>query len=98
MHNKKKTPVFTIAIPVVKTEFFRQTLESATSQTFQDDEIVVVNNAKNLVFLVTGKDKAKVAKAILEDKDITLPASRIRPFCGKLFWLFDKDASTLLSF
>ncbi|MDR3229605.1 MAG: glycosyltransferase, partial [Puniceicoccales bacterium] len=35
---------FSILIPVVKTKFFKESFESAAAQTFDDYEIVVLNN------------------------------------------------------
>ena len=59
-------PQFTIAIPVVKTNFFHKTLKSAINQTFTDYEIIVLNNANN-------------QKIKIEIQDITLEASKTFP-------------------
>ena len=56
----------------------------------------VINNAKNIIFLVTGSNKAKVVKEILEEKNSVLPAARIKPKDGKLFFLLDKGAASYL--
>ncbi len=58
----------------------------------------VINNADNVVFIVTGKNKAEVIRKILE-KDpaaINLPASNINPVYGTLKWFIDSDAGSLL--
>jgi 6-phosphogluconolactonase len=57
----------------------------------------VINNAKNIIFLVSGYDKAQVIKEILEEKNMMLPASRVDPGKGKVFLLMDKKAASLLS-
>ena len=57
----------------------------------------VINNAKNIIFLVSGYDKAQVMKEILEEKNMMLPASRVNPEKGKVFFLMDEKAASLLS-
>jgi len=58
----------------------------------------VINNARNVVFIVTGKNKSKVVDDILNHKQDSkkYPASFIKPLNGKLFWLLDKEAASLL--
>ena len=56
----------------------------------------VINNAKNIIFLVAGSNKAKVVKEILEEKNSVLPAARVKPKKGKLFFLLDKSAASYL--
>ncbi|GJQ71273.1 hypothetical protein Trydic_g11012 [Trypoxylus dichotomus] len=53
----------------------------------------VVNNAKNCVFIATGEEKAEIAKRVLIDKDQTLPASRVCPHTGNLYWIVDKGVT-----
>ncbi len=57
----------------------------------------VLNRASQVVLFVSGKQKAAVVKAVLEDKHTDLPAQRIQPANGKLTWLLDHDAASLLS-
>jgi 6-phosphogluconolactonase len=57
----------------------------------------VLNRAKRIVFLVSGKEKAAVLKTILEEPEARLPAQRIQPAGGTLTWLVDRDAASLLS-
>ena len=57
----------------------------------------VINNAKNICFLITGKSKAAVLKEIIEDKDSTLPAAQVQPARGTVFFLMDQGAASLLS-
>jgi 6-phosphogluconolactonase len=47
----------------------------------------VINNALNIIFLICGRNKAKVLREILEGKENLLPASRVKPEKGKLFFL-----------
>lgn len=58
----------------------------------------VINNARNIVFIVTGKNKSKIVDSILtyniESKNY--PATYIKPVAGNLIWLLDKEASSLL--
>lgn len=54
----------------------------------------VINNAKNVIFLVTGKEKAEmVARVIENDINGDLPASQVNPLDGNLIWLLDTDAA-----
>jgi 6-phosphogluconolactonase len=56
----------------------------------------VINNASNVLFLVSGKDKAPILSEILEgDKGIS-PADRVNPKSGNLYWLADRDAAANL--
>lgn len=57
----------------------------------------VLNRAKEIYFLVSGKEKAPIVKTVLENKDAELPAQKIQPIKGKLAWLLDKEAAYLLS-
>ena len=56
----------------------------------------VLNHARQIVFLVSGKEKSQVLRAILEEGQTALPAQRIRPVSGKLTWLLDREAASLL--
>lgn len=57
----------------------------------------LINQARHGVFLVSGRGKAEVLRAILEYRDRTLPAQRIQPKQGPVTWLLDRDAASLLS-
>jgi 6-phosphogluconolactonase len=57
----------------------------------------VINNAKNICFLVTGASKANAIKTILEDKASTLPAAQVKPTQGTVLFLIDQAAASLLS-
>jgi 6-phosphogluconolactonase len=58
----------------------------------------VINNAQNIVFLVTGEQKAGiVSRVILTDNEREYPASLVRPEHGKLIWCLDNDAAKLIN-
>ena len=57
----------------------------------------VINNAKHIVFLVTGKNKAPVLRKIINKEDASLPASMVHPNKGRLIFVTDREASSQLS-
>lgn len=57
----------------------------------------VINNAKNIFFLATGKNKAGAVKDIIEDNESQLPAAKVKPKSGNIFYMLDKDSASLLS-
>lgn len=57
----------------------------------------VINRVRNIVFLVLGESKAEIIKQVLKNPQSSLPASRVQPDNGRLFFLLDKAASLLLS-
>lgn len=58
---------------------------------------MLFNQARHLLFLVTGANKAEmVARILLGEADEKLPASRIHPTDGHLTWLLDSAAARLL--
>lgn len=56
----------------------------------------VLNDARRILFLVSGKKKAKIVKTVFENRQTLLPASRITPTNGTVMWLLDKDAASLI--
>lgn len=58
----------------------------------------VLNHAECIVFLVSGADKAKALKQVLEDGERAdrLPAHFIQPLHGKLYWIIDRAAAKYL--
>lgn len=58
--------------------------------------VPLLNQARHIVFLITGEDKAKTVQTVLEDRQIRLPAQKIRPLNGQLTWLLDRGAASLL--
>jgi 6-phosphogluconolactonase len=57
----------------------------------------VINNAKNILFMVAGDNKAPVIREVIEEEKSRLPAAKVRPLkCSPVF-LLDKAAASLLS-
>ena len=57
----------------------------------------VINNAENVVFLVTGENKAEVVSAIIERPGtVDFPAARIDPKTGLLKWYLDDAAAKMI--
>jgi 6-phosphogluconolactonase len=59
----------------------------------------VLNNAAEVLFLISGDDKADALKSVIEGpyEPDRLPAQLIRPARGRLRWLVDREASRLLA-
>ncbi len=59
----------------------------------------LINNARNIAFLVTGKAKAEMVNTIVKKKNgwQNLPSSKVQPTSGKLLFLLDKEAAALLA-
>ncbi len=57
----------------------------------------VINNARTVVFLVSGKTKAEIVRDIFEETNSYLPAARVNPAKGELVWLLDHEAAALLT-
>ena len=57
----------------------------------------LLNNAREIVFLVSGQGKASILKTILEGPPGRFPAQMIQPVHGNLTWLLDRDATSLLN-
>ncbi len=56
----------------------------------------VLNQAKNIYFVVLGREKAKIVKTVVEGKNRVLPATSIDPINGKLLFILDREAASLL--
>jgi len=56
----------------------------------------VVNHARNVVFFVSGKNKASVLERILNQRNGSLPASMVKPKNGNLMFLIDREANSQL--
>jgi len=61
--------------------------------------VPVLNQAAQIIFLVSGQEKAEVLREILEGdyRPDLLPAQRIRPDHGSLLWLVDEAAAGCLT-
>lgn len=55
----------------------------------------VLNAAAVVLFLVVGGDKAEATRRVLADRE-PLPAGRVQPESGQLFWMLDAGAARLL--
>jgi 6-phosphogluconolactonase len=55
----------------------------------------VINHAAKVVFVTAGKEKKEALKAVLDLPGMEgskLPASRVKPVSGQLFWFVDDEA------
>lgn len=57
----------------------------------------VINNGKNVIFLVSGSSKSTIMKKIYERTDTTFPSARVSPVNGSLVYLLDKAAGANVS-
>lgn len=59
----------------------------------------VINNASNIIFLISGASKAEVLREVLEGefKGEYLPSQNVKPTNGYLFWLIDTDSARFLN-
>jgi 6-phosphogluconolactonase len=57
----------------------------------------VLNNAREIAFLVSGKQKVSILRTVLENDQAKLPAQKIRPVGGDVKWLIDREAASMLS-
>jgi len=56
----------------------------------------VINSAKRVICLVTGKEKAQIIQEIFQGNGSELPAKKVVPREGKLTWLLDRDAAAFI--
>ncbi|HKN82787.1 MAG TPA: 6-phosphogluconolactonase [Pyrinomonadaceae bacterium] len=56
----------------------------------------LLNNGASVVFLVSGKEKAEIVKAVLEGPK-QYPAQEIKPTDGDLIWMLDEEAGRNIS-
>jgi 6-phosphogluconolactonase len=58
----------------------------------------VINNAQDVVFLVTGSNKAETLKSIInnESEAPLYPAKMVKPTNGTLSWYLDNESATLV--
>ena len=59
----------------------------------------LLNAARDILFLVTGPTKAQALRRVLrlQTSGATLPAALVQPTDGRLTWLVDREAASLLS-
>jgi 6-phosphogluconolactonase len=53
----------------------------------------LLNNGTSVVFLVSGSEKAKIVKEVLEGQK-KYPAQFVKPTTGELLWMLDNDAAS----
>jgi len=60
----------------------------------------LINNAKSVIFLITGENKAEKIKEIIYNEPAanSYPASKVNPVNGQLFWFLDKQAASQLTY
>jgi 6-phosphogluconolactonase len=58
----------------------------------------VLNHAAEVVFLVSGAGKAQILNEVLRPGTQKYPAQSVQPENGRLLWLIDQDAGSLLRF
>jgi 6-phosphogluconolactonase len=72
-----------------------------TAEKFPGERITLtlpaINNARKIMFLVSGRNKARALKEIVEDKKSSLPVSHVHLKQGMVYFLIDKPAASLLS-
>lgn len=56
----------------------------------------LLNTAKTVVFLVAGNEKARAVLRVINQPGSDLPVAGIRPRNGRLVWLLDHEAASLL--
>ncbi len=58
----------------------------------------VLNQSRQVAYLISGKAKAQIVAAILKSEHdrVPWPAARVRPAHGELHWLLDAEAASLL--
>jgi 6-phosphogluconolactonase len=54
----------------------------------------VINNADTVCFIVSGLEKAGIVREVLEGEGHNLPANKIIPRQGKLYWFLDRNAAS----
>ena len=57
----------------------------------------LLNQARQIVFIITGEEKSRTVQKVMEDSKIQLPAQKIRPLNGQVTWLMDRGSACLLS-
>lgn len=53
----------------------------------------LLNNGASVVFLVSGSEKAKIVKEVLDGPE-KYPAQAVKPTNGELLWMLDEDAAS----
>ena len=58
----------------------------------------LINSARNVIFLVSGRSKAAVVQSVIKQKkeSVLFPAAQVKPLSGILTWYLDREAANLL--
>ena len=56
----------------------------------------LINTAREVVFLVSGREKGEILKSIIQGPPDRFPAQMVRPLRGNLIWLMDREAASQL--
>ena len=56
----------------------------------------IINSAKAVAFVSTGEGKKEVIKEVLKEKNDSYPATLVNPRNGRLHWIIDKPAGSML--
>ena len=56
--------------------------------------VPVLNHAACVMFLVSGEEKSRILRDVVENPESNLPAQRVRPDEGRLVWLADRAADS----
>jgi 6-phosphogluconolactonase len=57
----------------------------------------VINQANKIMILISGEGKAEIVRRIFQEREANLPIQKVQPEEGKLIWLIDRKAASLLS-
>lgn len=57
----------------------------------------LLNQARHIVFIITGKEKSRIVQKVFQDSKTRLPAQKIRPPNGQVTWLMDRGAAAFLT-
>lgn len=56
----------------------------------------VLNNSRKIVFLISGKGKARIVNELLTQGPKGLPVNMVKPVKGESIWVLDREAASLL--
>lgn len=56
----------------------------------------VINAARQVIFMITGKEKSERVRDVLEHDDLRFPAARVQPEEGMCAWILDHEAARLI--
>lgn len=57
----------------------------------------ILNCGRHILFLAMGEEKAGAVRRVILERDAALPAQRVEPAGGKITWLVDKAAASLMT-